>query len=70
MTNKDIFAESFKECYPHIPIEKTESLIEKAIKAALDNIGAVSIEGAAFRMTFKKLGIKPTYKAVREYLGQ
>ncbi len=72
-TNKQIFArvyaESFREAYPALPVEGTEHLIEKAIAAALDNIRGVSIDGAAFKATFKKLGIKPTYKAVDEFLN-
>lgn len=74
MTNAEsfakVYAESFKECYPQFDIEKSQTLIEKAIETALKDIGTVSIDGAAFKMTFKKLGIKPTYKAIREYLGQ
>lgn len=73
MTNKEKFAEmyvqSFKECYPHLPLEKADQLIAKALKVALENIRSVQIEGAAFKATFKKLGIKHTYKDAEEFLN-
>lgn len=74
MTNKEKFIEEytkqFKLAYPNLPIEKTEHLIEKSLSVALDNINSVLIDGAAFKATFKALGIKHNYTAAREFLGQ
>lgn len=72
-TNKETYAteyaKSFKESYPQLPVEHAEKLIEKAVKVALDNIDNVLIEGAAFKLTSKRLGIKHTKKAIKEYLA-
>jgi len=65
-----LYAESFAECYPQFDITKTAALIEKALAVACKNIKAVSIDGAAFKLTAKKLGIKNTYSAWSEYLNQ
>lgn len=71
-TNRETFAQvyeqSFKEAYPQLPADKAEGLIKKAIYTALADIKSVSIDGAAFKLTAKKLGIKRTYKAFQEYL--
>lgn len=64
-----VYAESFREAYPGVPIDRAAHLIEKAISCALENIRGVAIDGAAFKLTFKKLGIKPTYKAIEEFLN-
>lgn len=77
-TNKQkfarVYAESFKEAYPDLPVERTEHLIEKAIEAAIKNIRHVEISGKAFQLTFKKLGIEKsynayTYKAIEQFLN-
>ena len=72
MTNKETFAalyaESFKESYPHLDIQKTEHLIQKATETALNNIRSVLIDTPAFKLTCKKLGIKNTYIAIEQYL--
>lgn len=74
MTNKAKFAETYAQAfidsYPQFPAEKCKVLIEKAVKVACQNIKSVSIDGAAFKLTAKRLGIKHTYKAFAEYLGQ
>lgn len=74
MTNKELFAktyaETFKECYPQFDVTKTQHLIEKAIAAACENIKAVDINGAAFKATFKKLGVKHTYTAIQKWLAE
>lgn len=72
MTNKEIYAkiyaESFVECYPEMPAEKSKHLIEKAIAVACEDIYRVLIEGAVFKLTSKKLKIKHTKKAIKEFL--
>ena len=73
MTNKDTYAstysQAFIDSYPQLPAEQSKMLIEKALKVALENIKSVSIDGAAFKLTSKRLGIKHTYTAIQEYLN-
>ena len=73
MTNKETFAQTYSQAfidsYPQLPAEHSKGLIEKALKAALENIRVVNIDGAAFKLTSKRLGIKHTYKAIEEYLA-
>jgi len=73
MTNKDKYAatysQAFIDSYPQLPAEQSKALIEKALKVALENIKSVSIDGAAFKLTSKRLGIKHTYTAIQEYLN-
>lgn len=73
MTNKETFAstysQAFIDTYPQFPVQHSKGLIEKALKAALENIKAVNIDGAAFKETSKRLGIKHTYTAIQEYLN-
>jgi hypothetical protein len=72
MENKEIFAatytQSFLDAYPQLGAANSAPLIEKAIATALKNIRIVSIEGAAFKLTAKRLGIKHSYKAFEEFL--
>ncbi len=72
MNNKERYAkaytESFIECYPDMPAEKSKHLIEKAISVACEDIYRILIEGAAFKLTSKKLKIKHTKKAIKEFL--
>jgi hypothetical protein len=73
MTNKETYAstysQAFIDSYPHLPAEQSKMLIEKALKVALDNIDNVLIDGAAFKLTSKRLGIKHTKTAIKEYLA-
>lgn len=73
MTNKDKYAatysQAFIDSYPQFPAEQSKLLIEKALKVALENIYMVLIEGVAFKLTSKRLGIKHTKKAIQEYLN-
>lgn len=73
MTNKDTYAstysQAFAETYPQLPVEHAKGLIEKALKVALQDIRSVNIDGAAFKLTSKRLGIKHNYKAIAEYLN-
>lgn len=73
MTNKDTYAstysQAFIDSYPQLPAAQSKMLIEKALKVALENIKSVSIDGAAFKETSKRLGIKHTYTAIQEYLN-
>ena len=73
MTNKEKFAEvyakAFSESYPGIAAEKHAELINRAVQTACEDIRCVSIDGAAFKLTAKRLGIKHTYKAFAEFLG-
>lgn len=73
MTNKETFAatyaQAFKDSYPQLPVDKTTPLIEKAIATACENIRNVLIDGAAFKLTAKRLGIAHTYKAFEAYLN-
>lgn len=62
------YAQAFVDSYPQLPAEQAKGLIEKALTVALQDIGAVSIDGAAFKLTSKRLGIKHTKKAIAEYL--
>lgn len=74
MNNKakyaEVYLQAFKESYPQLPIEHSIHLIQKAVDAALKDIRAVNIDSPAFKLTSKRLGIKHTYKAIREYLNQ
>lgn len=74
MTNEEKYAatysQAFIDTYPQLPAEHSRGLIEKTLKAALENIKVVNIDGAAFKETSKRLGIKHTYKAIQEYLDQ
>lgn len=71
-TNKEKYAaaysQAFIDSYPQLPAQQSKHLIEKALKVALQDIKSVSIDGAAFKLTSKRLGIKHTYKAIQEYL--
>jgi hypothetical protein len=73
MTNtekfKTTYSAAFIDCYPALPAAASAGLIEKALGAALKNIRAVNIDGAAFKETCKRLGIKHTYKAIEEFLA-
>lgn len=73
MTNKETYAatysQAFIDAYPQLPAANSEALIEKALKVALENIKIVSIDGAAFKETSKRLGIKHSYAAIQEYLN-
>jgi hypothetical protein len=72
-TNKDTYAatyaQAFADSYPQLPVEQSKGLIEKVMKTALQDIKAVNIDGAAFKLTSKRLGIKHTYKAIQDYLS-
>lgn len=74
MTNKEKYAatysQAFIDAYPKLPASASSSLIEKALKAALENIRIVDINGIAFKETSKRLGIKHTYTAIQEYLNE
>lgn len=71
-TNKQKYSETyiqaFKDSYPMLPVERANDLIAKALDTALKNIKSVQIDGAAFKLTSKRLGIKHTYTAIQEYL--
>ena len=71
MNNKEKFAaiytQSFIDSYPQLPAAQSAPLIAKAIAAACECIRAVNIDGAAFKLTAKRLGIKHTYKAFEEF---
>jgi len=73
MSNKDKFAEvyaqAFIDSYPQLPAEKSKDLIQKATRAATNNIRGVSLDGAAFKLTAKRLGIKCTYKAFEAFFN-
>lgn len=73
MTNKETYAQTycqaFVDSYPQLPAGQSKMLIENALKAALENIKVVNIDGAAFKETSKRLGIKHTYTAIQEYLN-
>lgn len=72
-TNKDTYAstysQAFIDSYPQLPAGQSKALIEKALKVALENIDIVLISGAAFKLTSKRLGIKHTKTAIKEYLN-
>lgn len=72
-TNKEKFAQTyaqaFVDSYPQFDAARQRHLIEKAIGAALADIRSVSIDGAAFKLTAKRLGIKCTYKAFDAFLN-
>ncbi len=72
-TNKETYAaayaQAFQDSYPMLDVDKSKPLIEKALSAALSNIRAVDISGAAFKLTSKRLGLKHTYTAIQEYLN-
>ena len=72
-TNQDIFSkaytEQFKLCYPKIKNEQAQDLIIKALRVALNNINNVHIDSPAFLATTKALGIKHTYRAIKDYLA-
>ena len=73
MTNKETYAatytQAFIDSYPQLPAAASAGLIEKALKAAMENIKVVNIDGAAFKETSKRLGIKHTYAAIQQYLN-
>lgn len=64
------YAKAFADSYPQLDSERCSGLIEKALAAACQDIGRVDINGAAFKLTSKRLGIKHTKKSIAEYLGQ
>jgi hypothetical protein len=70
--NKKLYAGTYADCfvkaYPELPAAQSKILIEKAMLAALKDIYAVDINGKAFKATSKALGIKHTYKAIKEFL--
>lgn len=63
------YAQAFRDSYPQFDVSKTATLIEKAVAAACANIRGIAINGAAFKLTAKRLGIKHTYKAFDAYLS-
>ena len=63
------YSQAFRDSYPQLDASKMQSLIEKATAKACENIRAVIIDGAAFKLTAKRLGIKHTYKAFDAYLS-
>ena len=71
-TNKELYAKTYADCfvktYPELPAAQSKILIEKAMLTALKDIYAVNIDGKAFKATNKQLGIKHTYKAIKEFL--
>ena len=73
MTNKETYAstysQAFVDSYPQLSAVQSKHLIEKALKVALENIKIVNIDGNAFKLTSKRLGIKHTYAAIQEYLN-
>jgi len=65
------YTQAFKDTYKDIiPTDKQETLIAKALAVALDNIDNVIIDAPAFKLTAKRLKIKNTKKAIKEFLGQ
>lgn len=74
MTNKDTYAQTYSQAfvdsYPQLPAESAKGLIEKSLKVALQDIKSVNINGVAFKLTSKRLGITHTYKAIQEYLDK
>jgi hypothetical protein len=73
MTNKELFAKTyaavFVECYPELPAAESQKRIEMVAKVACENIRRVLLDGKAFKLTSKRLGIKHTYKAYEEFLN-
>jgi hypothetical protein len=74
MTNKEKFAETyaqaFSETHPQFTSERMRELVTRAVKRSCDDIKCVSIDGEAFKLTAKRLGIKHTYKAFSEFLNE
>ena len=72
MTNREKFAavytQAFVDSYPHLPAADSADKINKVITTATENIRSVIIDGAAFRLTAKRLGIKHSYKSFEEFL--
>lgn len=68
----ETYAKAFREAYgAKLGVEaRVEELIKKALAVACKDIYAVNIDGTAFKMTSKRLGIKHTKKAIAEYLSQ
>jgi len=50
------------------PARTVAEVAEKMMAAVRDK--SFNKDGRAFKATFKRLGIKPTYTALREWLGQ
>jgi hypothetical protein len=73
-SNKEKFAEiyvdSFAICYPRIPVLEHRELIRQACRRACDNIRGIRIDGAAFKLTARRLGIEYTYKAFEAFLNE
>ena len=73
MDNKTKFAEvytqAFIDSYPEFPAEKSANLIMRAVATATSNIRSVAIDGKAFKLTAKRLGIKHTYTAFEAFLN-
>jgi len=74
MTNKEKYAttytQAFIDSYPELPAERSKHLIENAVRHVTTlGVGRVIIDGAAFKLTSKRLGIKHTKKAITEYLN-
>ena len=72
MTNKEKFiktyTESFQYCYPDLPKDRSDSLIEKVLNTALKKIEIVNIDGNAFKETCKRLNIEHSYKGIRTFI--
>lgn len=66
----EIYAQAFIDSYPELPADRSKELTVKAVAKAVECIDAVNIEGAAFKLTSKRLGIKHTKKAIKEFLSQ
>lgn len=74
MTNKGTYAttyaQAFIDSYPESPAERSKHLIENAVRHITTlGVGSVIIDGAAFKLTSKRLGLKHTKKAIQEYLN-
>ena len=76
MTNKEKFAatyaQAFRECYAEKMKDQSDAYvtgrIEKLVEVACGNFNAISIDGAAFKLTAKRLKIKYTRKAFKEFI--
>jgi hypothetical protein len=63
------YAQAFTDVYPQFAGTEHRSHIEKSLAVACANIRVLSIDGPAFELTARRLGIERTYEAFEEFLA-
>ena len=63
------YAQAFADAHPQFRGGQHRIQIERSLEVACANIRVLSIDGPAFELTARRLGIEHTYEAFEEFLS-